>query len=341
MENKLQYYTRILKGASFAKLQDALDNAHRRSGKSKLALFFDLTSATRRYGAGYNDYVIFEFWNLTAAQRDTYLTRLRNKKLINQMNDEAYSHCFDNKNEFDKIFAAYVKRDFVDMTTAGEEEVTAYFNRHERVFAKMLDLDKGRGAELLKTADFASAADFYKYVKEKNFGVLEEVLVNHPEVAKIYPHALNTMRIITLIGDDGKPYILFAAQKFGDAGRFVDIFGMHSPIDLDSGEVKYPFHSGDTTTDVFYSEHPYTGMPLTGFKVPLWDETKQMMLAAAMEVPQLRYVGWDVAVTTKGPVIVEGNNYSAYEYMQLPGQTDDRIGIIPRIKEIAPSYQYK
>lgn len=340
-ESKLKYRLRILKSASFGKLNECVTTVHERTGRSKLSCLKDIIKCTRKYGSGYYDYVIFHFYELTDEQRDTYLTRFRNKSLITQFNDESYSHCFDNKNEFNKIFKEFVKRDFVDMTTADKNEITAYFERHDRIFAKMLDLDKGRGAELLKKENFKDADEFYDYVKEKNFGVLEDVIVNHPDIANIYPHCLNTMRMITLIGDDGDPYLLFAAQKFGDGGRFVDVYGMHSPIDLETGEVKYPFHSGDTTSDIFYTEHPYTGKPLTGFKVPLWEETKDMILKAAMVVPQLRYVGWDVAVTPNGPLIIEGNNYSAYEYMQLPGQTPDKIGIIPRLKKIVPSYRYK
>ena len=78
MESKLQYYMRVCKGASFEKFFKVLDNAHERSGKNKIYLFFDMLHCMKRYGAGYNDYVIFEFWNLDAKQRDTYLTRFRN-----------------------------------------------------------------------------------------------------------------------------------------------------------------------------------------------------------------------------------------------------------------------
>ena len=77
MESKLQYYMRVCKGASFEKFFKVLDNAHERSGKNKIYLFFDMLHCMKRYGAGYNDYVIFEFWNLDAKQRDTYLTRFR------------------------------------------------------------------------------------------------------------------------------------------------------------------------------------------------------------------------------------------------------------------------
>ena len=42
MESKLQYYMRVFRGASFKKFFKVLDNAHERSGKNKIYLFFDM-----------------------------------------------------------------------------------------------------------------------------------------------------------------------------------------------------------------------------------------------------------------------------------------------------------
>ena len=82
MENKLQYYIRVFKNASFEKLGKVVNNAHDRSGKNKAAILLDMINCLIRYGAGYNDYVIFEFWNLNHKQRDTFMTRMRSKKFI-------------------------------------------------------------------------------------------------------------------------------------------------------------------------------------------------------------------------------------------------------------------
>ena len=99
-------------------------------------------------------------------------------------------------------------------------------------------------------------------------------------------------------------------------------------------------HSGDTKAEGLYTEHPNSHEKLVGFKTPLFKEAKEMILKASLEVPQIRYVGWDVAVTPNGPAIIEGNVYCAHDFWQLPGQTPDGIGIIPTIKKIVPSFQY-
>ncbi len=41
------------------------------------------------------------------------------------------------------------------------------------------------------------------------------VIENHPDLDKVYSGSANTMRMITIIGDDGKPHLIYAVQKFG------------------------------------------------------------------------------------------------------------------------------
>lgn len=339
--DNLAYRLRVYSGASFRKLNGFLDQAHDKTGRSRIWLFNDILRCAKKFGSGYHDYIMYHFYDLDDATKDTFLTRMRSRRLVTQFNAADYCHCFDNKNEFDEIFADYIKRDYIDMINATDEEIIDYYNTHDRTFAKMLDLSCGHGAELLDMADFDSGAEFCEYVRAKGFGVLEDVVVNHHELAEINPYAVNTMRMVTLIGDDGEPNLLFAAQKFGNGKRIVDVFGMHAPIDTETGVISVPFHSGNTTSDVFYTKHPTTGRSLEDLRIPFFKEAKEMILEASMVVPQMRYIGWDVAVTENGPLIIEGNNYSAYDYMQLPGQTPEGTGIIPKILKIVPSFKYK
>ena len=58
-----------------------------------------------------------------------------------------------------------------------------------------------------------------------------------------------------------------------------------------------------------------------------------MVKKAAMVIPEFRYVGWDVCLTPNGPAIVEGNDYPAYDFPQLPDPDKPRIGLIPKIEK--------
>ena len=340
MENKVQYLMRVLKKASFKKMGVAINNAHERSGKSKISIFFDMVNCTMRYGSGYNDYVIFEFWDLNHKQRDTYLTRMRSKKFIMFMNDHDYAHYFDNKNEFNEKFKDYIGRQVIDLETATDDDVREFFNTREKFFAKLKDLSCGIGCELLLKENYEDADAFVAYVKEKGFATLEDVIENHPDIAKIYPFSVNTMRMITLVDAEGKAHCIYSVFKMGINGRVVDNYGLHGPVDLETGEFLFPAHSGDTTAGRHYTEHPYSHTPLLGYRVPFIKEAVEMVEKAALVVPEMRYVGWDVAITPNGPAIIEGNNYCAHDFWQLPGQTPGGIGIIPTLKKIIPEFKW-
>lgn len=338
---KFKYYFRVVTGASFKRFFNVVKEAHKRSGKSSIYCFFDIIYCVFRYKAAYHDYIIFEFWKYNDKQRKTYFTRFKSKDFIMYMNDPSYSHIFDNKNEFNKVFKDYIGRDYVDLESATEDEIKKFFKSNDEIFCKPNSLSCGRGCMKVKTSDFKNFDEFLKFIKEKDFGTIEEVVKNHPDIDKIYPFAANTMRVITMIDQDGVPHCIYAVFKMGKDGRVVDNYGLHGPINLETGEFMYPAHSGDTTEDKIYYEHPYSHIKLVGMKVPLYKEVIDCALKAAKVVPQIRYVGWDIAITPKGPAIIEGNNYCAHDFWQLPGQTPDGIGIIPTIEKYIKDYKFK
>ena len=85
---------------SLKKYNDVLTRTAKASGKSKAAISLDMIKCARKYGAGYYDYLTFGFWDLTDEQRDTYVTRLRSKKIISYVNDDRYGEFFDDKEAF-------------------------------------------------------------------------------------------------------------------------------------------------------------------------------------------------------------------------------------------------
>ena len=124
------YIFKIISHASLGKMKEAINTVHERSGKSKVKIFFDMLHCTRKYGAGYYDYQIFAFYNLTEKQRATYVTRLISKKFNTFMNNYEYAHFLENKDEFNKLYKKYIGRDFLQFREANKEEVRAFCEKH-------------------------------------------------------------------------------------------------------------------------------------------------------------------------------------------------------------------
>jgi len=331
----IKYIARVMRGMSFDKLNACLEDVYAKSGKNKLVTFFDILGCTLKYGAGYYDYTIFEFYNMKASQRKTYMTRMKNKKLMAMLNDPAYTDIFDKKHTFYEYFSDYLGRDFVNMYTADKETVRKFVEGKTQMIAKPSEGECGIGIEKIDLTQFKDFDEIYAYVTDpkKNFGVIEDVLIQHPEMSRLYPHAINCFRIVTLV-HEGVPHVLYAVLKTGNNGNFVDNLengGFACHFDLEKGEVCGPGH---TNKMEIVKTHPATGVDFVGFKPPFVKETIEMVKKAALVVPQVKYIGWDVCITENGPAIVEGNNFAAYDFPQLPDEGRERVGLLKQIQDI-------
>lgn len=335
----LPYYLRIQSGMSFEKFSQVLERAHRFSGWSKLRLTLDMIGCALRYGAGYYDYLTFGFWALTAAQRKTYVTRVISKKLVTFLNDAAYEHLFNDKEQFNALFGAFVCRESLNFRTASKEEVQAFVRRHPVLFVKPAHGSCGKDCRRFDSADYPDFDGLYADLAANEAWLLEELLVQHPQNEAVYPFAMNCLRLITLIDDEGLPHVIFATQKFGLDGRVVDNYGFGCRVDLETGRICSPGVSGDGSLAIVYEEHPLTHVKVEGREVPLFFEACEMVKRAALVVPQMRYIGWDVGITPDGPVIVEGNNYTAHDFWQLPAQTPEKQGMLPTFRRLVPSFK--
>lgn len=330
------YIFRVLRHASLKKLNSVIDRCHEKSGKNKVYLFFDIVNCAIRYGAGYHDYLIFAFWDMNHEQRSTYVTRIINKKLNSICNREDLDHILTNKDEFYAHFKKYMKREYLDLENTTKEEFLAFADRHDVYFAKPRDQESGKGIEKLYKKDFESTEKLYDYVMAGNFRTIEETLVQHEALSYLYPCSINSLRIVTLVDNDRVPHLLYAVVKMGNLGKFVDNMensGLCCPLDPETGEIVGVAH---TSALINYDTHPYTGVKLLGYKIPYVKEAIELALDAALVLPEQRYIGWDVAITPDGPAIIEGNNYPGYDFWQLPEHTPDKIGLLPRLKELVP-----
>ena len=85
------------------------------------------------------------------------------------------------------------------------------------------------------------------------------------------------------------------------------------PINFDIGELKGKGFTAMKTGSEMFTEHPTTKFHLPGYKIPFFKESIELCKKFASYIPN-RIIGWDVAITPNGPIIIEGNlqrrNYS-------------------------------
>ena len=330
---KLRYLARVISGIRFDKLNRVLEKIKEKSGQSKVYTFFDILVCAAKYGAGYYDYLMFGFYDMNGRQRDTYLTRVRNKKIMDLMNDPAFSDEFDDKLRFNKTFAAYLGRKTLNGETATEKELAEFLRGQEAIFAKINHGDCGRGVEKLYVKDFDSPAAMLAYIREHGQVVLEHVLPQHEDMARLHPSSVNTMRILTDLVD-GQVHIAYITVKMGRGSGVCDNSGQGGilcRVDPQSGKIISP-----ATDDYFnvYEKHPDTGIVLQGYQLPMVDRAVAMAKEAALVFPQVGHVGWDMAITPTGPAIIEGNEFPGTDLCQLAPFYPEKCGLWPYYKEL-------
>lgn len=328
---KVRYIFGRIKNMNFKNMFKTIDKIHTLSGKSKVFIFFDMIICALRYQSGYVDYLLFEMWRLSAKERETVLTRGKNNIFVKYYNNKEFNHIFLNKNEFNSVFKDYLNREYIILNGKNKDEFNKFLKGKKIIFCKPTSGTHGDSMEKIVVSDFKG--DLYNYLYNKNLVLVEEVVIQCSEMNKLYPYAINTVRIITVNRYDNKQLVVAAYQRIGNHGYIVDNYnggGMVVPINEKTGVIEYP--AVDKLKNIYY-KHPMTNTDIVGFKVPKYKEAVKLALKASKVVKEIRYVGWDIAITDKGPVIIEGNEYPGHDIYQLPVHRTNNIGVLPKFEE--------
>lgn len=154
--------------------------------------------------------------------------------------------------------------------------------------------------------------------------LLQTRVANHPDIASLAPHALSTVRAMTIAAPCGPPRFLAGVLRMGTGHSTADNFaqgGIAAPIDFETGELGEARGLDSSGLTEIHRLHPDTGARIVGTRVPFWRETVELALRAHLLVGDLPVVGWDVAVTADGPLLVEGNWNPCIKLMQVATQT--------------------
>lgn len=290
-------------------------NTSKKTGKTKLFHYIDFVGASLFHGCSDNHYLNEDFYKLRSFDRKNTVTKGRKNKICALFNDKKSSRFFSNKVLFNETFAEFINRDWLYTKDSTKEQLQSFVDAHEKIIVKPLNLNKGRGIHLLdKTSNKDVEAIFNEDV------LLEECIVQHPDM-HFKNKSVNSIRVITVLDSFGKVHVLKAGLRCGVGEAIVDNFsagGAFYPLNLKNGFVE---GYGEVAGKYVYSGiHPGTDIIILGKTVPHWDKVLQMVSEAALKIPQVRYVGWDVAVLPNGVELIEGNNGPGCTLLECIGE---------------------
>lgn len=149
--------------------------------------------------------------------------------------------------------------------------------------------------------------------------LIQECLENHPELRDIGGH-LTSLRITSCRNEQARFEVTNATLKLSFApDKSVDNFhqgGGVAKVDIQRGLVGPASDSWKDRPCVWHKIHPVSGAPIEGRILPRWRETVAMVERAHSLFPDQIMLGFDVAITERGPVIIEGNVQSGCDMIQ-------------------------
>lgn len=154
--------------------------------------------------------------------------------------------------------------------------------------------------------------------------IIEELIIPHNEILKLYPKGVADIRIIVCDGELVMGMLRLPTDK-SDGKANLHQGGLAVGLDLETGLLKQGY-----TGERYVRLHPDSKQMLEGFKVPKWNEIVELSIKTAAAFP-LNYMGIDIVIDeVKGPLVLEVN--------VRPGlgiQLANKVGLRKALKNLA------
>lgn len=296
-------------------------------------------------------YSMFRFHKVPSEQWGNYIHSVEANRITGKINGKEntgltgnkvrfFIHCQDNSIRTISIMGMLGSNDEggVNLISSPNEFEKLMSTAPEEVFFKTSTGAHGEGAFLAsKTEDDSwlvkgelySVENLYeKALSQLSEGcsyLIQPLIRPHEALLPIMPNgALGTVRIITYIHGD-EPKALLPVLRIPANGNVTDNFSLGlvgnlvAPIDLDTGElgVAKVSRRRDWPDIIDTITHPDTGQPIAGKVLPFWSETVELVLDAQRKTKLLPTLGWDIAITDDGPLVVEANTLYAVELLEV------------------------
>lgn len=230
---------------------------------------------------------------------------------------------------------AFVDRGLVEWI--GERErrpLTSLLDRDLDGFCKPFAGISSRGAFALRVEGGAVWVDGSPSTLDGLRGLLTERylvqdrVVQHPEVAELHPASVNTLRVLTVLdGDDAR--VFGVIQRMGRGGSSSDghgAGGVGVSVDTEAGRLRARGLVRVGPDAGWYDRHPDTGVAFDGRAVPSFDDVRDLSCRFHEALPFFHTVGWDVAVTPEGPLFIEANeNWGAASPLSIEPDFRERF----------------
>ena len=287
-------------------------------GKSPRWIEKDIIRAKRLNHISLGEYEWIGYDGLSEEQKKSVSTLWTRAEFRKNLTDRRYKCILSNKYIFSKVFNDYYGRRCYLAEDVTEQLLQELSGREGRVIAKPNCKGQGKGIRVLPTTTAEERKSAMEFIDQANNYIVEEYITQHEAMAKMNPGAVSIIRFYSVSSPAGNyvfaPVLTTAIEKSVANGCQDALTAM---IDIRTGEVITD--AVDQNQFVEYAAHPVTGVRFKGFQVPYWKECLELMRKALPLASKISNIGWDVAITPEGPLLIEANTIPGFNTAQYRG----------------------
>lgn len=309
------------------------------TGKSPLAIFGGYLRANKRYRISKDEYRKYRFYDSDETFIESFLSFgtawkfwevLNPKKYACLARDKYISHCLlDSVNIPQSELYLYYNPQFASNTNDIAYNYEGVLNIIKQKNIKQcvikVSQDSAHGQGVIVCYDITIEGEECKLTRyDGTFVELRSILGNDPllfeslviqnrQFASFNASSVNTIRMMTALYPDNSVKLYAAFIKIGRNGSDVDNAGsggnVDVAIDIPTGKLYNAIEFNSWHNIVKITHHPDTNNPIEGELIQNWDKIVKDVCDYQARIPQLKVIGWDIAITDDGPIVIEMNNW--------------------------------
>jgi hypothetical protein len=212
-----------------------------------------------------------------------------------------------------------------------QEEGADCRNLDQNIFVKPVKARGARGAEWFdwlgddryrnKQGKELSRVEVLRHINRKSrheaILVLPK-LVNHPEISDLAKDSLMVFRVFTCVDAGQQPHVTHAMLRILAKlePTWSESVEYAVRVDLETGQLRELCDDYHFAPDAWWDRHPTTGAKVSGRPLSHWPAIVELAKSAHRAFIDRTIVGWDIALTDTGPILIEGNAYPDTHFMQ-------------------------
>lgn len=272
------------------------------------------------YGFMPDEYFSFHLFGKSGKEKNEFISDRERLVFAYELNDIIDLEIFHDKFRTYQKFSEFFKRKAICIQK--QEDLPAFeefAKKYTRFVKKPVRFSRGSGIALVDMKEFSSPKEAFDSILKDGKTVLEELVVQTEEMARLNSSSVNTVRIPTFLTDNG-PVVGPCRCRVGHEGAFVDNAGAGGIL------IGVDNKTGKLSTDGWdeycrsYDKHPDNGLTFKGYQLPEWDRLVDTVKKMAALMPSIRYISWDMAHTKDGWIVIEGNGTGQFIGSQIVEQ---------------------